>query len=213
MRPQKWLLGLLAVGTLLLCCRQNLLLLFNQKALLQYFDPMDPWSAGLFIATHILATSIGVPGTLLVIVGGAAYGLVWGTLLSVIGATLGAVSAFWIARYWLHDWFAARFSQSFRYRQLKHLMKKEALSCVLTIRFVPISPFNLENFLFGLMPVPFRAYAVGTFVGIVPGTLAYTWVGVSGMQALHGQSLVPLILALGLLALLSVLPILAQRYR
>ncbi|MBE9076930.1 TVP38/TMEM64 family protein [Romeria aff. gracilis LEGE 07310] len=213
MKPRKWLLGLLAIGVLLACCWQKLLLLFDHEALIQHFDPMDPWSTGLFVAAHILATSIGVPGTLLVIVGGAVYGLIWGTFLSVVGATLGAISAFWIARYWLHDWFAARFSQSYRYRQLKGMMQKEALSCVLTIRFVPISPFNLENFLFGLTPVPFRAYALGTFIGIIPGTLAYTWVGVSGMQALHGQSLVPLLLALSLLALLSVMPILARRYR
>ena len=68
----------------------------------------------------------------------------------------------------------------------------------------------MVNFLFGLTSVDLKSYAVGTFLGIIPGTLAYTWLGVTGREALDGKSLIPLFLALSLLVLLSLLPILAR---
>ena len=86
--------------------------LFDRQALIGLFAPAENTafpvrSISLFLAAHIVANAIGIPGTVFVIVGGAVYGLWWGTLWSVIGATLGAIAAFWLARYLLHDWFAA----------------------------------------------------------------------------------------------------------
>ncbi|MEM6592695.1 MAG: TVP38/TMEM64 family protein, partial [Cyanobacteria bacterium P01_C01_bin.73] len=63
------------------------------------------WASVVFIAAHIVATACGIPGTVLVIAGGAVFGVAWGTLWSVIGATLGAIAAFSVARYLLRDWF------------------------------------------------------------------------------------------------------------
>ncbi|MEM9907583.1 MAG: TVP38/TMEM64 family protein [Cyanobacteria bacterium P01_D01_bin.44] len=165
-----------------------------------------------FIGAHVVANAFGVPATLLVIVGGAVFGVFWGTIWSVIGATLGAIAAFWLARYLLHDWFKRRFDRSRRLREFNQMMHHQGLSCVMAIRFAPISPFNLVNFLLGLTSVPLRHYALGTLVGIIPGTLIYTWLGVTGRDALHGESLLPLILCLSFLALLSVMPIVAKRY-
>jgi uncharacterized membrane protein YdjX (TVP38/TMEM64 family) len=87
------------------------------------------------------------------------------------------------------------------------------LHCVLTLRFTPISPFNLVNFLFGLTPIELKPYVTGTFFGIIPGTLAYTWLGASGARALRGDGVIQLVLALSLLAILSAMPIWAKRFR
>jgi uncharacterized membrane protein YdjX (TVP38/TMEM64 family) len=67
------------------------------------------------------------------------------------------------------------------------------------------------NFLLGLTQVQLRPYALGTLLGIIPGTMAYTWLGVTGIAALHGGSKLPLILCMGCLTLLSVLPLLAKQ--
>lgn len=168
---------------------------------------------GLFVLAHVVANAVGVPGTLLVVVGGAVYGMWWGTLWSVIGATLGAIAAFLLARYFLYDWFKQRFGTRPFFQRLNSTLCKGGLSCILVIRFSPISPFNAVNFALGLTPVPLRNYAIGTFIGIVPGTLAYTWLGVTGAEALSTGRLLPLFCCLTLLMLLSLLPLLLQRYR
>ncbi len=164
-----------------------------------------------FLCAHVVANAVGVPGTLLVAVGGAVYGLWWGTALSVMGATMGAVIAFWLARYLLHGWFTQRFAHRPLFKKLDGMLCDRALSCVLTVRFSPISPFNVVNYAFGLTSVPVRDYALGTFIGIVPGTLAYTWLGVTGADALSGGSLIPLVICLLLLTLLAILPIWLRR--
>ncbi|MBC6418975.1 MAG: TVP38/TMEM64 family protein [Prochloron sp. SP5CPC1] len=133
-----------------------------------------------FILVYAVVTVIGVPGTILTIAGGLVFGLGWGSLWSVIGATLGAMGSFWAARY-------------------------------LAVRFAPISPFNVVNFLFGLTPIHWVPYSLGTFIGIIPGTLAYTWLGTSGSEALAGGERLPFILALGFLTLLSIIPFLARK--
>ncbi|MGB3292717.1 MAG: TVP38/TMEM64 family protein, partial [Phormidesmis sp.] len=138
---------------------------------------------------------------------GAVYGRWWGTLWSVIGATSGAIAAFWLARYLLHDWVKQRFHHRPLLQKLNHTLGQNTLSCVLIVRFSPVSPFNVVNFAFGLLPVPLGTYAVGTLIGIIPGTLAYTWLGVTGAEALSGESLLPLFGCLMGLMLLSALPV------
>ena len=189
-------------------------ILFDREALIEFFlmakdSPVR--SVLFFVCAHIVANAIGVPGTVLVIVGGAVYGLWWGTVWSVLGATLGAIAAFWLARYLLHDWFQKRFAHRPMFKKLNDTLCANGLSCVLLIRFSPISPFNVVNFAFGLTPVQVRFYALGTLIGIIPGTLVYTWLGVTGIEALSGGSLVPLMCCLTVLMLLSALPFWLQK--
>ena len=189
-------------------------LLFDRETLIQFFSTTGEQSAreaalgvGIFLIAHVVANAIGIPGTVLVVVGGAVYGLWWGALCSVIGATMGAVVAFWLARYLLHDWFQKRFAHSALLKKLNETLCKEGLSCILLIRFSPVSPFNVVNFALGLTPVSVKSYALGTLVGIIPGTLAYTWLGVTGAEAIASGNWLPLFCCLLLLMLLSALPI------
>lgn len=213
---KKYILGLLAVAMVPLGWPLFRLFLDHQ-ALMGLFHGAGHWRVVLFLGAHTLAAAVGVPGTVLVIIGGALFGLVWGTLWSILGATAGAVVAFWLARYLLHGWFTQRFSRHPRFqglfKRLDHTMDKQALACVLAIRFAPISPFNVVNFLFGLTNISVTPYAVGTLLGIIPGTMAYTWLGVTGVDALHGGDWGPVALCLSLLTVLSLMPIFAQRYR
>ncbi len=189
--------------------------LFDRMALTEFFEGAGHSGVCLFLVAHVVANAVGVPGTLLVIVGGAVYGLWWGTLWSVVGASLGAIAAFCLARYLLSDWFKTRFyhksiSQRDIFKKINSKLCKKPLFCVLTVRFSPVSPFNVANFAFGLTPVPIRAYALGTFIGIIPGTLIYTWLGVTGAIALEGGDIGPLIVCLLTLMFLSLLPLLVD---
>ena len=189
-------------------------LMFDRDTLINFFSMANRnpvRSVLFFVFAHVIANAVGIPGTVLVVVGGAVYGLWWGTVWSVIGATLGAIAAFWLARYLLRDWFQQRFSHRPMFKKLNETLCTNGLSCVLLIRFSPISPFNVVNFAFGLTPVQVRFYALGTLIGIVPGTLVYTWLGVTGIEALSGGSLIPLASCLTLLMLLSALPFWIQK--
>ena len=219
MKPNRKFWGLLIAAVILVVSLRfadwnTAALLFDQATLIQFFSSSNSspsLSVSLFIVAHVVANSVGVPGTVLVIVGGAVYGLWWGTVWSVIGATLGAVGAFWLARYWLHDRFQKRFSQQPLFKKINDTLCAEGLSCVLLVRFSPVSPFNVVNFVFGLTPVPVGTYALGTLIGIIPGTMVYTWLGVTGAEAMSSGNLLPLFCCLAVLMLLSGLPLLIRR--
>lgn len=200
-----WLL--LGLGFVLALSWRHMELLTNPEALFNALSALGRWTVPVFLTSHVLATAVGIPGTLLVIVGGAKFGLWWGSLWSLLGATLGAIAAFWVARYLLQGWFRRRFSRHKMLQKLDKVMDTHAFNCVLAVRFAPLSPFNLVNFVFGLTSVPVGAYAIGTLVGIAPGTMAYTWLGVAGREALQGENFWHLGAALGCLALLSLTPL------
>ena len=208
--PRFWI-ALALLGILLLCCLTPLKVLFDQKFLEQQLQQLGNWAVCLFVLVYSLATVVGFPGTVLTVAGGAVFGIVWGTFWSVIGATLGAIGAFWVARYLLRDLAEHWFGRHKALQQFNEAVRHKPLAFVFAIRFAPICPFNLVNFLFGLTAIRCLDYTIGTFLGIIPGTLAYTWLGVAGGSVLKGGNSLPFFLALSFLTLLSVLPILAKR--
>mgnify|MGYP006421154897 CR=1 FL=1 len=165
------------------------------------------WAIALFVLTYTILTVLGIPGTMLTVAGGAAFGVVQGTLWSVVGATFGAIGAFWVARYLLRGWAKRQFGRHKRLKQFDRAVRRYPWQFVFAVRFAPISPFNVVNFLFGLTPIHWIPYSVGTFFGIMPGTLLYTWLGVTGRAALQGGDRLPFFLALGFLVVLSLLPL------
>ncbi|MEM9541834.1 MAG: TVP38/TMEM64 family protein [Cyanobacteria bacterium P01_E01_bin.42] len=186
-------------------------ILLDREFWLSQFADCGNWAFCPFIGAYIILTVFGIPGTILTITGGLVFGLIWGTIWSVVGATLGAIAAFCAARYCLRNWAKNKFQQHHRLKCFEEAVAKMPLHFVLAVRFAPISPFNIVNFLFGLTPIDLRTYSIGTFFGIIPGTLAYTWLGVTGKTALESGKYIPLCLALGLLTLLSLLPLLTRK--
>ena len=185
--------------------------LLDEAFLIDRLSRLGNFAPLLFTLFSIVAIALGFPGNVLAVAGGAVFGLVLGTLLSVLGATLGAIVAFWLARYSLHNWVERNLGQHRLLKRLNLAIAHQPLSFILAVRFTPISPFSLVNFLFGLTPVRLRTYAIGTFLGIIPLTLVYTWLGMVGKNALSGGERLPLFLALGFLALLSLLPLLVSK--
>ena len=167
----------------------------------------------IFIAIYIVLTVVGVPATVLTVVGGSLFGIWYGTLISIISATLGALCAFWAVRYLFRDRVQRRFSKNKRLTKYQAAVLEQPFSFVLTTRLIPISPFNLVNYLFGLTSIDWWDYTRATFFGVIPGSFAYTWIGKSGEMAMKGEDRISLFLALSFLALLSVLPILYKRHK
>jgi rhodanese-related sulfurtransferase len=145
--------------------------------------------------------------------GGALFGPVWGTFYSLTGATLGASLAFLVARYLAADW-AERHSAG-RLGQIKQGVEEEGWRFVAFVRLVPLFPFNALNYALGLTRIPHGHYVVASYITMLPGAVAYTYLGYAGREAVAGgEGLIQKSLfALALLALAMFLPRLISRLR
>jgi uncharacterized membrane protein YdjX (TVP38/TMEM64 family) len=171
------------------------------------------WAPILFLLLYTLATVLFVPGSVLTLAGGALFGPIWGTLWNLTGATLGAMLAFVIARYVASDWVAARSGE--RLGRLMRGVEEEGWRFVAFVRLVPLFPFNLVNYAFGLTRIRLRDYVIASFVCMALGALAYTYLGYAGREAASGQAgaIRKAVLALGLLATVALLPRLVRRVK
>ena len=193
---------------LLACFFSPLKIIFDTMFLIDYLQEHQCCIRIPFIIVYTILTVVGIPGTILTVAGGVVFGLWWGTFYSIIGATLGALGAFCTARYLLRDYIKRKFAKNKTLTKLQNAVTKNPFAFVLTVRFAPISPFNVVNFLFGLTSIHWLSYTIATFFGIIPGTLAYTWLGTSGVDALEGGDRTSVFLALGFLSFLSIIPLL-----
>jgi len=138
---------------------------------------------------------------------------VWGTLYNLTGATIGATLAFLIARYLAAHWVEKKTGG--RLRQLKEGVEGEGWRFVAFVRLVPLFPFNLLNYALGLTRIRLSHYVVASYLFMLPGAIAYTYLGYVGREAAAGgQGLIQkVLLALALLALVAFLPRLIGRLR
>lgn len=167
----------------------------------------------LFIILFALGTVAFLPGTLFSLAGGALFGPVLGTVYNLTGATLGAVLAFFAARTIASGW--VRKKTGPRLQQVVAGVEAEGWRFVAFVRLVPLFPFNLVNYAFGLTRIRPLDYALATFVCMLPGAAAFTWLGYAGREAAAGAegAVQKGLLGLGLLALVMFLPRLVKRLR
>jgi uncharacterized membrane protein YdjX (TVP38/TMEM64 family) len=176
-------------------------------------------SYAAFIAIYAVFTMLMAPGALwITIAGGLLFGLAGGSLATIAGATLGATALFTAAR--------TAFGETLRRRAGPFLKKLEAgfaenpFSYMLTLRFLPVVPFPVANIAPALLGAKLRDYVVTTAVGIVPGVIAYTWIG-AGLGAAFDSGTEPniagfarqLLPAFFALAAVSLAPALIKRFR
>jgi uncharacterized membrane protein YdjX (TVP38/TMEM64 family)/rhodanese-related sulfurtransferase len=185
----------------------------DPAALDDWLTTLGFWAPIAFVALYALGTVAFLPGSLFALAGGALFGPFWGALLNLLGATLGAGLAFLAARTIARDFVAARAKG-----QLKRLIEgveSEGWRFVALVRLVPLVPFNLTNYALGLTRIGFLPYLVSSFLCMIPGGVAYTWLGHAGRSALAGnESAVRYgLLALGLLAAIAFLPRLIEQLR
>ncbi|MFZ1102337.1 MAG: VTT domain-containing protein [Hyphomicrobiaceae bacterium] len=174
---------------------------------------LGPWGAAAHVVLFALGTVLFVPGALFGLAGGVLLGPVWGTVANLAGATLGATAAFLVARYVAADW--VRQKAGARLDRLIEGVEAEGWRFVAFTRLVPLIPFNLLNYALGLTRIRLGAYALASLVCMLPGALAYAWLGYAGREAVAGDAAAIRYGMLGLAALAAVafLPRLLRRLR
>ena len=131
----------------------------------------------VFVAAYIIACILLLPGLILTLGAGFAYGVAVGVPLVWVSANLGAAVAFLLGRTLARDRIAARVAGNARFAAIDRAVGREGLKIVLLTRLSPAFPFNLLNYAYGLTQVTFRDYVIGSLVGMVPGTAMYVYLG------------------------------------
>ena len=167
----------------------------------------------VFMAVYAVGTVLFLPGSVLTLAGGALFGPVWGTFYNVTGAALGATLAFLIARYLASDWVSHKASGWMK--QLMDGVEKEGWRFVAFVRLMPLFPFNLLNYALGITRISLLHFIIASYLFMLPGALAYTYLGYAGREAIAGgEGLIQKsLLALALLGLVAFLPRLIRRLR
>jgi uncharacterized membrane protein YdjX (TVP38/TMEM64 family) len=134
----------------------------------------------LFIILYIVGAVLFVPGSILTIGAGVLFGLLWGSIYVSIGATIGATAAFLIGRYFARDWVRGQLEGNRKFAAIDQAVGREGWKIVLMTRLSPVFPFNLLNYAFGLTAVNLRDYFLATWIGIMPGSVLYVYIGSLG---------------------------------
>jgi len=173
----------------------------------QWVDSYGSLAPVVFVGLYALITLAPLPKNVLSAAAGLMFGLVPGVMLVWIAAMLGALAAFGLGRRLGRD--AVERLTPTRVQQVDELIARRGLLAVVVVRLVPIVPFSAINYTAGLTGIRFWHYAVGTAVGIVPGTVAYVALGTYGTT----PGSWPFLLSAAALVLLSVGGVLVARSR
>ncbi|EGW55209.1 VTT domain-containing protein [Candidatus Endoriftia persephonae] len=182
-------------------------------ALQQWVEQAGPAAPLLFMVIYAIGTVLFLPGSVMTLAGGALFGPVLGTFYNLTGATIGAVLAFLIARFFTSNWVEQKTGGHLK--RLKEGVENEGWRFVAFVRLVPLFPFNLLNYALGLTRIPLLHYLIATYLCMLPGAIAYTYLGYAGREAVAGgEGLIQkVMLALALLAVVAFLPRLIGRLR
>ena len=142
------------------------------------------WISGLgvlgpviFAGLYILACVLSLPGFILTLGAGAVFGVITGFIAVSIGSTLGAACAFLIGRYLARDLVAARIAGNEKFKAVDEAVGREGWKIVLLTRLSPVFPFNVLNYAFGLTKVSLKHYFFASWLGMIPGTVMYVYIG------------------------------------
>jgi uncharacterized membrane protein YdjX (TVP38/TMEM64 family)/rhodanese-related sulfurtransferase len=160
----------------------------------------------LFMCVYIIATVFFIPGAALTLLGGALFGPVLGTFYNLTAATIGSMLSFLVARYLASSWVEKKTGG--KLKQLMNGVENEGWRFVAFTRLVPLFPFNLLNYGLGLTKIKFSHYSIATYIFMLPGAIAYTYLGYIGKEAATGgEGLIQkAMLALALLGIVAFLP-------
>lgn len=188
MTRRRWLLALIVL--LVFAGGLALAWLFNGvssiDAIQARIASLGVWAPVGFVVLYAIATVALIPGGIFDVVGGVLFGPIFGSVVNLAGATLGAAAAFLVARYVAADWVERRAGP--RVQKVIKSVETDGWQFVAFVRLVPIFPYTIVNYLLGVTRIPFHQYLFATIVFMLPSTIAYTWIGHAGSEALNGET-------------------------
>jgi uncharacterized membrane protein YdjX (TVP38/TMEM64 family) len=159
------------------------LAVFNER-----IQQLGPAGLVVYALVYAVATVMLLPGSLLTLAAGAAFGLLPGFASVLVGASVGAALSFLVSRHLarrrVEEWIRSKP----RFSAVDRAVAKEGWKIVFLTRLSPIFPFNFQNYAYGLTRIPFWHYALSSAIGIIPGTFLYVYLGTVGRSGLEAAA-------------------------
>ncbi|PIP61029.1 hypothetical protein COW99_06255 [Candidatus Roizmanbacteria bacterium CG22_combo_CG10-13_8_21_14_all_38_20] len=192
------LIAVLSVSLTLFVYKSEILLLIQNLKEISIQKPL--FTALVLILSKTVLTPLGFPGTPLTLLSGSLFGKFFGTVIALIGNTLGATLAFLFSRYVFREYVQNKVLPKYpRILKYEKRFEQKALATVVLLRLIPVFPFNGLNFLLGVLNIPLRKYVFASFIGMIPGTALFVYFG----ESLGSMSLVNILIAIGGILLLT----------
>jgi pyruvate/2-oxoglutarate dehydrogenase complex dihydrolipoamide dehydrogenase (E3) component/uncharacterized membrane protein YdjX (TVP38/TMEM64 family) len=147
------------------------------KAALDWIGKLGPWGPVIFVGLYVVATVLFIPGSVLTLGAGAVFGVALGSVCVSISATLGATAAFLVGRYLARDAITRKIEKNEKFAAIDRAVADQGWKIVLLTRLSPVFPFTLLNYAFGLTRVKLGHYVLASWLGMIPGTLMYVYLG------------------------------------
>jgi len=186
----------------------------NIATIQQAIASVGIWGPIIFILIYISATVLFLPGSVLTLAGGLIFGPIFGVIYSLSGAVIGATIAFLISRYIASDWVAEKIGG--RLKRLYQGVEQEGWKFVAITRLVPLLPFNMLNYALGITKVGLVPYIIASAIFMLPGCIAYTYVGSLGETFIMGggvEIVTRVAIGIGLLILVACIPWVVKKIR
>jgi uncharacterized membrane protein YdjX (TVP38/TMEM64 family) len=142
----------------------------------------------VYIAVYAICVVAFVPASILTLGAGAIFGFAGGTIVVVIGATIGATLAFLLARTVMRKRIETMTATNAKFRALDRAIASEGMKIVFLVRLAVVFPFTYINYAFGLTAIPLWRYVLATFLGIIPATAAFVFASSAAANAATGQT-------------------------
>ena len=186
----------------------------QNREMLQHFVKEHYLESVLIFILIFISTAFIIPGAIIVsVAGGLFYGVLMGTLYINIGSTVGATLAFLTARYLIGQWVQKRYHVQMG--TFNSEIDRHGTNYLVTLRIVPVLPFFMVNYLAGLTRISTKKFFLTTSIGMIPGSLIYTFAGQQFSEVTTPEDITSpqLIIALVLLGVFALLPVIVHHFK
>jgi uncharacterized membrane protein YdjX (TVP38/TMEM64 family) len=177
----------------------------EREQLRGWIEDLGLWGPLIYILLYSITPSLFLPGMPMTVAAGLAFGPFYGTIFAITGATIGASLAFLVARYFAREQVANLLSK--RLAAIDEGVKKKGWVFVAITRLIPLFPFNMLNYAFGLTSIRFSHYVLASFVFMLPGTTAYVVFSSSLLDLIKGRVSMEFVAGVALVLIVSLFPV------
>jgi len=175
--PVKLVLALAAVAAAIFLANRFGLIegLRDIEGLQQWFQELGAVGYLVYVLLYIAVAVFMLPASAVTIVAGITFGSIVGGVLALISATIGACVAFLIARYAARDTIVAKFGQNPLFKRIEDGVRENGTSFLILTRLVPVFPYNIQNYAYGLTAISLPTFALVSLVTMAPGAFIYAY--------------------------------------
>ncbi|HCG6787913.1 TPA: TVP38/TMEM64 family protein [Vibrio parahaemolyticus] len=166
-------------------------LITDIKSLQDWIASFGVWGYAVFVAAFVFACVFLLPGSAFTIVAGIVFGPIKGGVLALFSATLGAVAAFIVARFLLRNTIMKKFGDNPIFKKIDDGVAANGTSFLILTRLVPVFPFSLQNYAYGLTSLNLGTYALVSLLTMAPGAFIFAYM--AGDIATNGVSVMLLV--------------------